>query len=119
MANLKYFSEKEFVCNGENCFDKMNPQLLELLDKARHIAGVPFKITSSFRDEETNEKVGGKKSSAHLSGNAVDISCHNSTERMLIIDALLSAGFTRIGIAKVFVHADVDKDLPQKVIWTY
>jgi len=119
MTNLKYFSASEFNCNGENCFDKMNPLLLEKLDKARDISGVPFKITSSWRSQEYNKAIKGAKNSSHLRGNAVDILCSNSVERFIIVDALVSAGFKRIGIANRFVHCDVDETLVDNVIWLY
>ena len=45
---MKYFSPKEFTCDGVNCFDKMSPKLLEMLEKAREIADTPFNITSSW-----------------------------------------------------------------------
>ena len=119
MTKFKYFTESEFVCDGVNCFDKMNHDLLEKLDIARDMCGFPFKITSSWRSPEYNAKVGGKKSSAHLNGNACDLACTNSTTRMYMIEALLTAGFTRIGISNRFIHVDVDEELPQNVIWTY
>jgi uncharacterized protein YcbK (DUF882 family) len=116
---MKYFSESEFKCNGHVCYDLMSPELLKKLDLARGIADVPFFITSSYRDKETNDRVGGSKKSAHLRGNAVDIHCENSYHRFKIIQALLDAGFTRIGIASTFIHADVDEELTDSVIWTY
>ena len=116
---LKYFSDFEFVCDDEYCINKMSPILLKKLDHARSLAGVPFNITSSWRSEEKNKAINGASNSSHLRGNAVDIACDSSSKRHSIVLALLSAGFNRIGIAKTFIHADVDKDLPQKVIWTY
>lgn len=116
---MKYFSESEFKCNGHVCYDLMNSELLKKLDLARGIADVPFFITSSYRDKETNDRVGGSKKSAHLRGNAVDIHCENSYHRFKIVQALLDAGFTRIGIASTFIHADVDEELTDSVIWTY
>ena len=116
---MKYFQSYEFKCNGEVCIDLMNPELLKRLDLARGIADVPFFITSSYRDKLTNEKVGGSKNSSHLRGNAVDIHCENSYHRFKIVQGLMDAGFTRIGIASNFVHADVDEELTDCVIWTY
>lgn len=119
MTKYKYFTEKEFHCDGVNCFDKMNHDLIEKLDIAREMCGFPFHITSSWRSKEKNAKIGGVKSSAHLTGNAVDLACENSTTRMYMIEALLTAGFNRIGISNRFIHVDVDEELPQNVIWTY
>jgi len=116
---MEYFTEEEFTCDGVNCFDKMNPKLLKMLDEARIIADTPFKINSSWRNKLANDIAGGKPNSAHLRGTAVDIACNNSSKRIFMIDALIVAGFTRIGIAKTFIHADCDKELPQDVMWLY
>ena len=116
---IKHFEPSEFVCNGIECYEQMSDDLLLSLGTARQIAGIPFHINSSWRDKDTNQRVGGKPNSAHLRGNAVDIACTNSSDRHTIIDACMAAGFTRIGIAKTFIHIDVDSDLPNNVIWTY
>ena len=113
------FKESEFHCCCGNCFDKMDEDLLIDLELARGIANTPFSLNSSWRCEANNEEEGGKKNSAHLRGTAVDIACSTSHNRLLILDALLAVGFTRIGIAKTFIHADTDRELPQEVIWMY
>lgn len=119
MNKLNYFEEKEFTCEGEIVFDKMNNSLLQKLDNARGFAGIPFKITSSFRSADHNRKIGGKPNSAHTRGLAVDLACSDSRSRKIILDSLLRVGFNRIGIANDFIHVDCDKSLPQDVIWTY
>ena len=115
----RYFKKSEFVCNGVNCFDKMDPLLLEMLNVARCYADIPFIINSSWRSEDWNRKINGAKNSSHLRGKAVDIKCTDSRSRLIIVDALLDAGFTRIGIAKTFIHCDIDESLPQEVIFLY
>jgi len=119
MTKMKHFIKEEFTCDGVNCFDKMNPKLLKMLDDAREFADTPFTITSSWRSRFHNMEVGGKPNSAHLRGTAIDIACMSSHQRMIILHALLDAGFTRIGIAKTFIHADCDIELPQEVMWLY
>ena len=119
MGGLKYFEKDEFKCAGEDCFDKMCMETLEMLDNARDLAEIPFHITSSWRSEHHNQQVGGSNNSAHLRGTAVDLACANSGDRMAIIDALMEVGFTRIGIAQTFIHADNDKELVNNVIWLY
>ena len=116
---LQFFDKSEFTCAGENCFNKMDRNFLMMLDDAREYADVPFKITSSWRSKEHNEKIGGAKNSAHLRGCAVDIACDNSKDRMAIVEGLLGVGFARIGIAKTFIHADNDLELPPCVMWLY
>tara|TARA_R100000005_G_C4967455_1_gene181707 strand:+ start:94 stop:447 length:354 start_codon:yes stop_codon:yes gene_type:complete len=97
----------------------MNQDFLDLLEKARERAAVPFRITSGYRSEKHNKDVGGVPNSSHRYGLAADISCANSTRRFLIIEALLHVGFTRIGIADTFIHVDLSMDKPQNLIWTY
>jgi hypothetical protein len=80
---------------------------------------MPMVIYSGMRCQKHNERVGGVPDSAHTKGVAVDVKCHSSRGRFAIINAALSAGFTRIGVAKTFVHLDVDLSLPQQVMWTY
>ena len=60
-----------------------------------------------------------QKASSHLNGTAVDISCTTSRERWDIINGLVSAGFNRIGVAKTFIHADVDNTKVSNIIWMY
>ena len=98
--------------NMDSCF-------LEMLDKARDIAGIPFKINSGYRTLEHNAKVGGVNSSSHTRGLAVDIACNESRARFIIVSALKDAGFNRMGISNSFIHVDSDSDKAQNVIWTY
>lgn len=96
-----------------------DPKLVAMLDEARTIAGVPFEINSGIRTEQRNDQVGGKPTSAHLSGHAVDIACRSSRHRFLILRALIEVGFRRIGVADTFIHCDTDPTKPQDVVWTY
>ena len=99
--------------------DSMCPTTLQMLDDARAIAGIPFKINSGFRTKSHNAYVGGKEKSSHLYGYAVDIHCTNSRGRAIIIDALRKAGFTRFGIGNTFIHTDNDPDKDANVVWLY
>ncbi len=117
---MRYFTVDEFESPdlpGSGEF--MNQDFLDLLNKARERAGVPFRITSGYRSEQHNKDVGGVKNSSHRYGLAADISCVNSARRFLIIEALLYVGFTRIGVADTFIHVDLDTNKPQHLIWTY
>ena len=116
---MKYFLPHEFKMGDEIVFDKMDSGLLDMLEDARESAGIPFQITSSYRNAEYNSKIGGSHNSAHLRGKAVDISCVNSSARGKILNALFKVGFRRIGIARNFIHVDNDDSLPQNVCWLY
>ena len=76
-------------------------------------------ITSGYRCEEHNREVGGKETSSHPKGLAADIKCDGSSYRFILVGALLKAGFKRIGIGKDFIHADIDPDKTQNLIWEY
>lgn len=122
---MKYFRYHEFDSPlQEGSGQLMDKYFLEMLDNARGIAGIPFTITSGFRIEQDIDRLldaGYKvsRNSSHLKGLAVDIATPSSQHRYIIIDALLKAGFNRIGIADTFVHVDADLDKAPFVIWTY
>jgi len=102
----------------------MDAAFLQMLDDARGIAGIPFRITSGFRTPSHNAYVGGvqpslkSKGSSHLFGYAADIACNNSADREVILNSLIRAGFRRIGIANSFIHVDNDRD-KNAAVWLY
>ena len=106
---IRHFEPSEF-----DFPDKMNYKLLVMLDSARDVAGVPFKITSDYREGAT---VDGGGVSAHAGGYGLDLEAHSSRTRYRIVDACLKAGFTRIGVYDAHVHVDVDPDKPTEVMW--
>jgi len=115
------FKDSEFDCKCGCGMGKKDfrPESIDRIFLARRIAGIPFVLNSAIRCAKHNKdvsKIGD--TSSHLSG-AFDIKCPDSRSRFIIIDALLKAGFTRIGIAKTFIHADDDPDKDQNVEWLY
>ena len=120
--NLIYFTPDEFDCNCGNCEvrgDAMDEGFLAMLDAAREHAGIPFVINRGVSCEAHNIKVGGSETSSHLTGTAVDIAATTSRQRFLILDGLLSAGISRIGIGETYIHADNDAEKPQELAWLY
>ena len=118
--DLKYFSLDEFSSPDlPNSGVNMDSNFLAMLDNARDIAQIPFKINSGYRTKERNELAKGKKDSSHLVGKAADIACSGSRERWIILDSLIQVGFNRIGIADTFIHVDSDESKSPNVIWTY
>ena len=95
--------------------DGLQPQLVDMLDKAREFAGVPFLITCGYRSPEHNAEIGGAPNSAHTRVLAVDLRCADSWTRFRMVRGLIFAGFNRIETAPAHVHADVDQTLPQNV----
>lgn len=117
----KHFKYAEFDQKGlpgsGNAF--MKASFLRMLDDARETAGVPFKIKSGYRSKSYNKKEGGIKNSSHIRGYAADIKVIGSKSRYAILKGLILTGFTRIGIAETYIHADNDPSKPGKVTWLY
>jgi uncharacterized protein YcbK (DUF882 family) len=119
MYDPKYFSLSEFDSPDlPNSGLHMDYEFLRMLDTARDKAGIPFKITSGYRTKLHNDKVGGVSNSSHLQGYAADIACSSGAERWKIINALIEAGFNRLGVAKTFIHVDNDPN-KSAAVWTY
>ena len=117
---MKYFEYEEFDSPDiQGSGQLMDPKLLNMIDEAREIYGKPIHVTSGYRTEAHNRKVGGVDSSSHLKGLAIDVACVRSDNRFKMLNALLEVGFNRIGVASTFIHVDIDKDKSQNVIWTY
>ena len=117
---LQHFHISEFDSPDElGSGAGMSRKFLKMLDEARELAGVPFKINSGYRSVAHNKKVGGLENSSHLIGVAADISCDTSSKRYRILASLIAVGFTRVGIAETFIHVDNDATKTPGVAWTY
>ena len=90
-----------------------------MLDMAREVAGIPFVLNSAYRSKSWEQKKGRPGTSSHCKGVAVDIRCATSANRWKVVNALIVAGFNRIGIANTYIHADNDTSKTQQVIWHY
>jgi len=117
---FKYFEYKHFDSPDMPGSGKLvSDELISMLDVARKKYGKPIIPNSGYRTIEHNAKVGGKPSSSHLKGLAVDIKCTNSVDRFKLYDILREVGFKRIGVGKTFIHVDIDKDKSPEVFWVY
>lgn len=117
---MRYFKLSEFDSpDVKGSGEEMKMSTLKMLDEARHIAQIPFRVNSGYRTEKHNKKVGGVNGSSHTKGYAVDIACNDSISRFKIINAALQVGFNRIGISDKFIHLDNDPNKSKNVIWTY
>lgn len=111
--SVEEFDSPDFPGSGNN----MQKDFLDLLQKVRTEADVPFVINSGYRSQNHNKKVGGRFDSAHLRGYAADIACPNSTMRHKILKAAYKLGVPRIGIYDTFIHLDNDPQLIKNVTW--
>lgn len=120
-VSTKHFSDMELSCQCGCGFKITDDLFLKRLEYAREYARIPFIITSGARCDKHNKEVGGVADSAHTKGLAVDIAFKNSNQCYKIMDALIKAGFKRIGINfdKSFIHCDADESKPQNVLFKY
>ena len=83
------------------------------------------KIVEAFKGSGVGDKAKGIPASTHTVGAAADIHCTESRQRALILCGLIEAGFSRIEIAKTFIHVDMADRLEGKdkkveaVFWLY
>jgi len=114
-----FFPEEELKCKCGCGECDMDEDFMKRLIEARKIADIPFVITSGYRCAHHDSMVSGAGN--HSQGKAVDIKCirNYNDKRFKIIDALLKAGFVRIGIAQDFIHVDSCTDKTQKLMWLY
>jgi zinc D-Ala-D-Ala carboxypeptidase len=85
--------------------------------RARVIADTPFLINSGYRCPEHNAEI-GSTSTNHTSGKAVDIAAIDGPSRGKILKGLYGAGFTRVGIAKTFIHCDTSDGVESAWLYT-
>lgn len=113
-----HFDLREFACPccGGN---DIKPELIERLQKARTIAGVPFEITSGWRCKAHNREIKGGAQSSHMAGWAADIACKTSGVYFSVLKSLIQAGFNRIGRGRDYIHVDCDPGKPANVSWPY
>ncbi len=125
---MKYFKIEEFDFRGAPGYPpvkaegKMNEQFLQMLDDARGIAGVPFKITSGYRPAEYDGNVHGIPNSDHVQGCGADIliDWNNGIETFRILRSLMAVGFKRVGFGINTTHIHIGgllSTLPQGVVW--
>jgi uncharacterized protein YcbK (DUF882 family) len=117
--HFKYFKYEEFDSPDiQGSGQMMSDSFIKMLDSVREEYGKPIRINSGFRTEEANTRAGGVSNSSHLKGLAADLRVKNSKERYELLTVLMKY-FDRIGVAKSFIHVDIDEDKPQGVIWVY
>lgn len=119
LSKYPHFEASEFArCKPACSIEDMDESFMNRIETARIIAGIPFILNSAYRTREYEISRGRTGGSSHCKGCAVDISCISTRNRQIMVSALIKAGFTRIGIAKTFIHVDYDTDKTD-AIWLY
>jgi uncharacterized protein YcbK (DUF882 family) len=95
----------------------MNMDLVFKLDSMRKIIGCPLTVTSGYRTEKYNNKIGGARDSTHIKGLAVDLFCNDDKLRFMIIKYALWSLIVRIGIYPRHIHLDIDDSKSDRAVW--
>jgi hypothetical protein len=115
----KYFRFEEFDSPDSpgSGYNYMDREFMSMLDEARDIAKIRFKILSGYVTS-THNKIHYKASttSSHLIGRAAHIECVNAKKRIKIVESLNMVGFRRIGLHRNYIHIDND-DLKPPMLW--
>ena len=110
-------SEYACPCCGK---DDIKDDLARRVQEVRDLLGKSITINSGVRCVAHNKskEVGGSEKSSHLTGYAADIKCGTSSYRQELLTAVFQV-FDRVGIAKSFIHVDVDPNKSESVCWIY
>jgi len=119
--NVHHFYKYEFVES-----EKIRTAIVYILDDIREEFGKPIKITSSLRNPQSNLDVGGVQNSAHLLApdgmySGIDFAPESGItdrDRYLIMNIIGNyTSVCRIGLYKLHFHIDIERRLPQEVLW--
>ncbi len=99
LSILQNFKVKEFACKDGTDLIKIDDGLVDYLQKARENFGVPIVITSAYRTEKYNKKIGGAKNSYHVKGQAAD---HHAKGKVDLLE--LARFYESIGCLGIIVY---------------
>jgi uncharacterized protein YcbK (DUF882 family) len=119
----EHFSKSEFACQcgcgyGTRVGD-ISQELLNILERIRIDIDRPMRVSSGCRCTRHNATVGGVPNSAHTRGVAADIFVSDGGHRRRLMDLGVKHHVPGIGIAKTFVHYDVDTVKRRPSCWSY
>lgn len=108
----KNFQYKEFDCQGKGCCSTtiIDEKLVEYVQRIRDHFGKPVTITSPYRCEVHNRRVGGATKSYHMQGKAADIVVQGVSSREVAKYAesigILGIGLYETSADGYFTHID-------------
>ena len=119
---INHFQPDEFLHS-----ELLAPTMAYMLDDLRRQFGKPLIVSSSWRDTDNNDRVGGVPTSSHMVNpetglySGVDLTTPsnyiNSADRYHLQKIAMWVGFLRFGLYKKHIHLDIEARLPQERIW--
>jgi len=109
--NKKEFASKDGAGMPEDVWQNIKT-LAKQLEALRSHLNKPIIVTSGYRSETHNNRIGGKKNSQHLLGKAADIqikglkpkTIYKAIEKLIEQGKMLEGG---LGLYDTFVHYDI------------
>tara|TARA_R110000751_G_scaffold48048_2_gene107321 strand:- start:291 stop:653 length:363 start_codon:yes stop_codon:yes gene_type:complete len=119
MGNLTdNFDREEYACKCGCGKDDVKDELAIKVQQVRDILKRSITINSGIRCINHNTTINATPTSSHIDGWAADLKYTGSAERYALLTAVTKV-FDRIGIAKTFIHVDVDANKTAGVVWLY
>ena len=112
------FNRSEYACKCGCGKDDIKQELAIKVQLVRDQLGRSIRINSGIRCSAHNASINATPNSSHIDGWAADLGYTGSRERFEVLTAAAQV-FDRIGIAKTFIHVDVDATKTADVIWLY
>lgn len=122
-----HFALEELACTQHREIDNLPPPdvvanlraTAARLEEVRRLLGDRvLSVTSGYRCPELNRAVGGSRTSAHLTGRAVDFNCYGFGEPLAVCRAIAEASvaFDQLIEEGTWVHLSFDPRLRRQVL---
>ena len=119
MGNLTAnFNREEYACKCGCGKNDIKQELAVKVQLVRNILNKSIRINSGIRCSDHNTTINATPTSSHIGGWAADLGYTGSADRYELLNAVMQV-FDRVGIAKTFIHVDVDANKTAGVIWLY
>jgi zinc D-Ala-D-Ala carboxypeptidase len=119
MGNLTAnFNREEYACKCGCGKDNIKDELAMKVQLVRDILNRSIKINSGVRCPDHNATIKATMTSSHIGGWAADLGYSGSAHRYELLSAVFQI-FDRVGIAKTFIHVDIDANKTAGVVWLY
>jgi len=112
------FNRAEYACKCGCGKDDIKDELAMKVQQVRDVLQRGIKINSGVRCPDHNYSIAANPTSSHIGGWAADLSYSGSAQRYELLNAIMPI-FDRVGIAKTFIHVDVDTNKSAGVVWLY
>ena len=112
------FSRAEYACKCGCGKDDIKDELAIKVQQVRDILGRSITINSGIRCSNHNSAINATPTSSHIEGWAADLAYNGASNRYELLHAAMQV-FDRVGIAKTFIHVDVDANKTAGVVWMY